>query len=73
MYTGRKWKAAVEASNMDSRIKTYIGNMQIGRTVLWHIKRGKRFNNTRQQNRRAFLKVIRKAEHERISSARTVV
>ena len=64
MYTGRKWKAAVEARNMDSRIKTYIGNIQIGRTVLLYIKRRKRFNDKRQQNRREFLKVIRKAECE---------
>ena len=34
LYTGKKWKVAVEASNIDSRIKMskIMDNTQIGRT-----------------------------------------
>ena len=64
--TGRTWKVAVKASDMDSRIKMskVMGNTQIGRTGLWYIKRRKRFNDEKQQNCQEFLKVIRKAENE---------
>ena len=41
-----------------------MGNTQIGRTGLGYIKRKKRFNDEKQQNRREFLEVIRKAESE---------
>ena len=41
-----------------------MGNLQIGRTGLGYIKRRKMFNNEKQQNRREFLEVIRKAESE---------
>ena len=41
-----------------------MGNTQIGRTGLGYIKRRKRFNDEKQQNRREFLEVIRKAESE---------
>ena len=66
LYTGRKWKIPVKASNIDSRIKMLMvmGNLQIGRTGLGYIKRRKMFNNEKQQNRREFLEVIRKAESE---------
>ena len=66
MQAGRKWKVAVEASNIYSRIKIskVMGNTQIGRTGLGYIKRKKRFNDEKQQNRREFLEVIRKAESE---------
>ena len=51
MYTGRKWKVAVEASNIDSRIKMLkvMGNRQVGRTGIEYIKRRKRFNDEGQQ------------------------
>ena len=64
--TGRTWKVAVKASDMDSRIKMskVMGNTQIGRTGLGYIKRRKRFNYEKQQNCQEFLKVIRKAENE---------
>ena len=66
LYTGRKWKIPIKASNIDSRIKMLMvmGNLQIGRTGLGYIKRRNRFNNEKQQNRREFLEVIRKAESE---------
>ena len=41
-----------------------MANTQIGRTGLGYIKRKKRFNDEKQQNRREFLEVIRKAESE---------
>ena len=41
-----------------------MGNTQIGRTGLGYIKRKKRFNYEKQQNRREFLEVVRKAESE---------
>ena len=52
LNTGRKRKVAVEASNIDSRIKMskIMGNTQIGRTGLGFIKRRKRFNDEKQQN-----------------------
>ena len=66
LYTGRKWKVAVEASNIDSRVKMskVMGNMQTGRTGLGYIKRRKSFNDEKEQNRREFLEVTRKAESE---------
>ena len=66
MSTGRKWKVAVEISNIDSKIKMpkVMGNTQIGRTGIGSIKRRNRFNDEKQQNRREFLEVIRKAERE---------
>ena len=62
LYTGKKWKVSVEASNIDSRIKmwTVMGNTQIGRTGLGYMKRRKWCNNKKQQNRREFLEVIKK-------------
>ena len=63
MYTGRKWKVAVEASNIDRiKMSKVMGNTQIGRTGLGYIKSRKRFNDEEQQNRREFLEVIKKAE-----------
>ena len=52
LYTGRKWKVAVEASNTDSKRKMpkVMGNTQIGRTGLAYIKRRKSFNDEKQQN-----------------------
>ena len=52
LYTGRKWTGAVEASNTDSKRKMpkVMGNTQIGRTGLAHIKRRKSFNDEKQQN-----------------------
>ena len=49
---GRKWKVAVEASNIDSKRKMpkVMGNTQIGRTGLGYIKRRKSFNDEKQQN-----------------------
>ena len=49
LYTGKKWKVAVKASNTDSRIKMskVIGNVQIG-TGLGYIKKRKRFNDEKQ-------------------------
>ena len=46
LYTGKKWKVAVKASNTDSRIKMskVVGNVQIG-TGLGYIKKRKRFND----------------------------
>ena len=41
-----------------------MGNTQIGRTRLGYIKRKKRFNYEKQQNRRGFLEVVRRAESE---------
>ena len=43
LYTSRKWEVAVKASNLDNRIKIskIMGNMQIGRTGLGHIKKRK--------------------------------
>ena len=41
-----------------------MGNTQIGRTGLGYIKRGKKFNDEKEQNRGEFLEVIRKAESE---------
>ena len=43
LYAGKKWKVTVDASNIDSIIKIskVIGNMQIGRTGLGYIKRGR--------------------------------
>ena len=41
-----------------------MGNTQIGRTGIGYMKRRNRFNNEKQQNRREFLEVIRKAERE---------
>ena len=66
LYTGRKWKVAVEANNIDSRVKMskVMGNMQTGRTGLGYIKRRKSFNDEKEQNRREFLEVTRKAESE---------
>ena len=66
LYTGRKWKVAVEASNVDSRIKMskVMGNMEIGRTGLGYIKGRKRFNDEKQQNGPELLEVSRKAESE---------
>ena len=62
LYTGKKWKVAVEASNIDSRIKMskVMGNTQFGRTGLGYMKRRKWCNNKKQQNRREFLEVIKK-------------
>ena len=66
LYTGRKWKVAVEASNIDSRVKMskVMGNTQTSRTGLGYIKRRKSFNDEKEQNRREFLEVTRKAESE---------
>ena len=66
LYTGRKWKVAVEASNIDSRIKRskVMVNTQTGQTGFGYIKRKKRFNDNNQQKCREFLEVIRKAESE---------
>ena len=49
---GRKWKVAVEASNIDSKRKMpkVMGNTQIGRTGIGYIKRRKSFNDEKQQN-----------------------
>ena len=54
MYTSRKWKVAVKESNIDSKIKipNVMGNTKTGRTGLGYIKRRKRFNDEKQQNRR---------------------
>ena len=41
-----------------------MGNMQTGRTGLGYIKRRKSFNDEKEQNRREFLEVTRKAESE---------
>ena len=41
-----------------------MGNTQIGRTGLGYIRKRKRFNNEKQENRDEVLEVIRKAESE---------
>ena len=53
LYTDRKWKVAVEASNIDSRIKMskVVHNAEICRAGLGYIKRQKRFNDEKQSRR----------------------
>ena len=50
MHKGKKWKVAVEANNIDSRLKKskVMGNTQTGRTELGYIKKTKRFNKEKQ-------------------------
>ena len=66
LYTVKKWKVVVEASNIDNRIKmsTVMGNTQIGRTGLGYIPRRKRFKGEKQQNRGEVLEEIKKTESE---------
>ena len=52
LYTGKKWKVVVEASKIDRiKMSKVMGNTQIGRTGLGYIKRRKRFNDKKLQNR----------------------
>ena len=62
LYTGKKWKVAVEACNIDSRIKMskVMRNIKIGTTGFGYIKRRKRFNDEKQQNCRNFWKKLGK-------------
>ena len=66
LHKSRKRKLAVEASFIDSQTKTpkVMGNTQIGRIGLGYVIRRKSFNDEKQQNRREFLEVIRKAQSE---------
>ena len=66
LHKSRKRKLALEASYIDSQIKTQkvMGDTQIGRIGLGYVIRRKSFNDEKQQNRREFLEVVRKAQSE---------
>ena len=66
LYTGKKWKFAVKASNIDSitKMSKVMGNAQVGRTGLGYLKRSKRFNSGKQQSHRKFQEVIKKGKNE---------